>query len=344
VSDPALWYRGLAFLTGFGHVAVLIFFLLSGWLVGGSLLNKLDRPQILTSYAIDRLTRMWIVLVPAFVLTLVLATLSNAVEPDHFSFAPQNEFSGAAFLGNLVGMQGMAVPRFGGNFSLWSLANEMWYYALFPLLLLYFSARTRLARVGSLLVSALIASQLLVDITLYFLLWMLGVVFSRIRIVLPRPMRWALVLALVAVVVYCRLEGSIGTLIVETFPEDLLISLIFLCVLSSLQYPADRTRPGNRLALLVAKLAPFSFTLYVVHYPILLTIKQFLRPHGIGHLSARDPSSLIVYGALFLAIVIFAYLFHLPFEAQTHRLRGFVKQLVLKPGANRYSGAGIQDS
>lgn len=331
VSDPTLWYQGLAFLTGFGHSAVLIFFLLSGWLVGGSLLNKLDRPQILASYAIDRLTRMWIVLIPAFVLTLVLATLGKSIEPEHFSFAPDNEFSALSFLGNLFGLQGMAVPRFGGNFSLWSLANEMWYYALFPLLLLYFSARSWFARVASLLASALIASQLLVDITLYFLLWLLGVVFSRIRIEMPRPVRRTLILVLVAVVVYCRLEGSIGTLIVATFPEDLLISLLFLCVLSSLQYPADRTRPENRLALLVAKLAPFSFTLYVIHYPILLAVKQFLRLHGIGPLSTHNPASLLVYATLFLAIVGFAWLFHLPFEAQTHRLRAFLKRLLLKP-------------
>jgi peptidoglycan/LPS O-acetylase OafA/YrhL len=331
LAEPTLWYQGLAFLTGFGHVAVLIFFLLSGWLVGGSLLNKLARPQILAAYAIDRLTRMWIVLVPAFILTLVLAALGNAIEPDHVSFAPDKEFSAASFLGNLFGMQGMAVPRFGGNFSLWSLANEMWYYALFPLLLLYFCARSLFGRVASLLVSALVASQLLVDITLYFLLWLLGVVFSRIRIELPRPMRWALILVLVAVVVVCRLEGSIGTLIVATFPEDLLISLLFLCLLSSLQFPADRTRPGNRLALLVAKLAPFSFTLYVVHYPILLTIKQIFRSHGVEHLSTHDPRSLIVYGAMFLAIVTFAWLFHLPFEAQTYRVRAFLKRLLLKP-------------
>jgi peptidoglycan/LPS O-acetylase OafA/YrhL len=62
----ALWYQVLAFFTGFAHQAVLVFFLISGWLVGGSLLNKLGQPDALLSYAIDRITRLWTVLMPTF--------------------------------------------------------------------------------------------------------------------------------------------------------------------------------------------------------------------------------------------------------------------------------------
>jgi peptidoglycan/LPS O-acetylase OafA/YrhL len=39
ISDPPLWFQGFAFITGFAHQAVLVFFIISGWLVGGSLLN-----------------------------------------------------------------------------------------------------------------------------------------------------------------------------------------------------------------------------------------------------------------------------------------------------------------
>ncbi|MDO8306586.1 acyltransferase family protein, partial [Herminiimonas sp.] len=146
VPDPALWYQALAFFTGFAHQAVVIFFLLSGWLVGGSLLNRLGQPDIMLPYAIDRITRLWIVLVPAFVLTLLLAILMDLVDPRRFDFASDNPWSVAAFAGNLFGLQDMAVPRFGGNFALWSLANETWYYIVFPLLLLPFTKASGLAR------------------------------------------------------------------------------------------------------------------------------------------------------------------------------------------------------
>lgn len=331
VADPSLWYQGLAFFTGFSHIAVVIFFLLSGWLVGGSLLNKLGEPNCMMSYAIDRLTRMWIVLVPAFVLTLAIGTITQTVDPGRISYAPDNEYSWSTFWGNLFGLQGMAVPRFGGNFSLWSLSNEMWYYALFPLLLLPVIGQRGITKVAGLAACAVIGYLLLFDLMLYFLIWLLGVLFSRIRIELGRAARLLLIIVILGLAVHFRLSGSIGTLVAATFAEDLLFSVLFLCLLSSLQFPADRARIGNRLAKLAGLLAPFSFTLYVIHYPLIYLAEFLHDPIGTQTLSTSDPASLLVYGALFVAIVVFAYLFHLPFEAHTYRLRRFVKRMVLAP-------------
>jgi peptidoglycan/LPS O-acetylase OafA/YrhL len=340
VADPSLWYQALAFFTGFSHIAVVIFFLLSGWLVGGSLLNKLGDPNCMMSYAIDRITRMWIVLVPAFVLTLVIGTITQTVDPGQVSYAPDNEYSWSTFWGNLFGLQGMAVPRFGANFSLWSLSNEMWYYTLFPLLLLPVVAQRISTKAIGVAACALIAYQLLFDLMLYFLIWLLGVLFSRIRIEASRPVRFLLIAVIVGLAVHFRLSGSIGTLVAATFAEDLLFSVLFLCLLSSLQFPANRERIGNRLANLAGLLAPFSFTLYVIHYPLIYLAKSLYAPIETATLPTNDPASLLVYGTLFAAIVGFAYLFHLPFEAHTHRLRRFVKRMLLAPAPGPYSSQG----
>jgi len=329
LPDPTLWYQALAFITGFSHMAVMVFFVLSGWLVGGSLLNKLGEPQLLASYAIDRITRLWIVLIPTFVLTIALGTLAGTVALDRVSFTPDDEYSVTAFLGNLFGLQGMAVPRFGINYSLWSLSNETWYYVLFPLLLLPFIGKSKVAKVTGLVASAAIAYLLVDDVLLYFLIWLLGAAFSRIQIELSRVMHIMLLIGIVSYAVYYRLGGTFDDPLPRTFAEDLLFSVLFACWLSSLQYPANSESFGNRMAILVGYLAPFSFTLYAVHYPVLHTIKRLDGPLGIRQLSPSDPSSLLVYGALFVGIVAFAYLFHLPFEAQTYSLRRFFKRLVL---------------
>ena len=73
VADPPLWFQGLAFVSGFAHQAVLVFFVISGWLVGGSLLNRLGERHAIVNYTIDRATRLWTVLVPTFLLTLLIA-------------------------------------------------------------------------------------------------------------------------------------------------------------------------------------------------------------------------------------------------------------------------------
>jgi peptidoglycan/LPS O-acetylase OafA/YrhL len=135
LEQPAQWYQGLAFFTGFAHQAVVVFFLISGWLVGGSLLNKRTEPDAIKLYAIDRITRLWTVLIPTFLLILALGILTGDIDPRRVDFSPDNPYSVTALAGNLAALQTVSVPQFGGNYPLWSLANEGWYYLLFPLLL-----------------------------------------------------------------------------------------------------------------------------------------------------------------------------------------------------------------
>ncbi len=335
VPDPALWYQALAFFTGFAHQAVVLFFVLSGYLVGGSLLNRLGRPRALADYAVDRLTRMWIVLVPAFVLTLAIGVLTGEADPARGSADPAGEYSAATFAGNLLGLQGMAVPRFGGNYSLWSLANEMWYYALFPLVLLPFSGRARAVRYGAALAAVLVASQLLFQIVLYFVIWLLGAAFSRVRVDAAAPVRLALLALLAALSVVFRLAGSNDILVPASFGQDFLLSLVFLAWLATQQRPARHDRAGTRLACaLGGALAPFSFTLYVVHFPLLDLLRHRV-PQAAAGLSAGRPGDLLVFAALLGAIVFLSWLFHLPFEAQTLRLRRVLKDALFGQARRR---------
>lgn len=62
---------------GLGGSAVIIFFFLSGYLVGGKIIKSLIKRELnFATYIFDRLTRLWIVLVPALLLTFVLNTFN----------------------------------------------------------------------------------------------------------------------------------------------------------------------------------------------------------------------------------------------------------------------------
>ncbi len=328
LPDPTLWYQALAFFTGFAHQAVVVFFLLSGWLVGGSMLNKLREPGIMMSYAIDRVTRLWVVLIPAFLLTLMLAASGEAVDPRQFSFSRDNEYSLTAYIGNLFGLQDLAVPRYGGNFALWSLTNETWYYLLFPLGVLAWCGKSLVSRMAAGTTLAVLLSLLGIGIALYFLVWLLGVAFSRVRIDASRSWRLAFAGILAALSVWFRLTGSNDILVMESFLQDWIFSIAFLLVLCSLQYRYDPARPGVRLVRRAgAALAGFSFTLYVVHVPLLRALREHLAPlrHG-GRLAPDHLGDFAIYAGMLVAIILMAYLFHLPFEAQTHRLRRAIKR------------------
>src|SRR3954454_16267048 len=63
------------FLTGFPHQAVIVFFVISGFLVGGNVIAKARRPEpFLAKYLVDRVTRIYLVLIPVILLGWCLDT------------------------------------------------------------------------------------------------------------------------------------------------------------------------------------------------------------------------------------------------------------------------------
>ena len=333
IADPTAGYQLLAFFTGFAHQAVVIFFLLSGWLVGGSLMNKLDQPHALLAYCIDRISRLWIVLVPAFAASLLIGLFVGELAPWRAGAALPEAYTPLTFIGNMVGLQDLAVPRYGGNFALWSLTYETWYYAMFPLAVLMFARPGAFAKAGSAIALAVIAWHLNAAILLYFTLWLMGAGFSRIHIHAGRPLKWGFATLFVLVAVWFRINGSNNILTEESYLQDLLYGLMFLVLLCSLQ---TRVAPGDALTIRLGRIghffAEFSFSLYVIHVPLIFLLRHVnQRQFGISTLDPGSLSDFGVYVSLVVLIVLLSWLFHLPFEAQTYRVRRRLKGWLVPP-------------
>ncbi len=324
LEDPALWYQALAFFTGFAHQAVVVFFLISGWLVGGSFLNKRGQRGAIRLYAIDRITRLWTVLIPTFALILAFGIVTGTLDARSVDLTPANDHSALAFAGNLVGLQTILVPNFGANFPLWSLANETWYYVMFPLLVVSFVGRRRVAAAAALI---LLTVLLPFEMVLYFSIWLLGAAFSRVRFVCGNLVRMALLAVLAVLSVYFRLTGSNGDLVVASYFQDLLLSVVFLVFLSStIAKPVADHRWLAPLRRCASTLSNFSFTLYVVHVPV-LGMLSWIGLHLFGRSELRPDrlADLGIYLAMLGVVTVFAYGFYLLFEARTYQIRWRVK-------------------
>lgn len=335
LEDPSLAYMGLAFITGFAHQAVVVFFLISGWLVGGSLMNRLGKPQALAHYAIDRFTRLWTVLLPTLLLSLGVGLVIGAAAPGPIDFNPGNEFSAAALAGNLLGLQTVTVPEFGGNYPLWSLAHETWYYIQFPLLLLVIAGGGVLRRAAAAAALILLLATLRDMISLYFTVWLLGAAFSRIRIDCGKAFQALLLVVTVALFVYYRLRGSNDDLVPASFVQDIICSIPFLLLLASFQQAVDTTAPAyvrtNRVAVFFSE---FSFSLYVVHVPVIYLMRHLGQQFfGRGQLDPNAATDFLWYVVLLCALVLAAYMFYLLFERHTIRIRNALKNLLLSPRA-----------
>jgi peptidoglycan/LPS O-acetylase OafA/YrhL len=263
---------------------------------------------------------------------VLVAIVAGGVDPAQADFAPSNEYSLASWVGNLLGLQTVLVPNFGGNYALWSLANETWYYVLFPLLLLAVIGRTvpqQLAAVGAVAVIGLLLPW---AITLYFVLWLLGAAFSRVRIESSTAQQVALVMLGAGISVYYRLNGSNDDLAPVSFVQDLVCSVPLLLLLSSLQRKIDRASQPLRVTGRVARLfSEFSFTLYVSHVPIIVFLRYAARTVlGRDQLAVSQPLDLLAYFGVATLVVGAAYVSYLLFESQTYRVRRMVKQVFLQ--------------
>src|SRR5882757_10976055 len=138
-----------------GEEAVIVFFVLSGYLVGGSVIRSVKNGTwSWKSYLLKRITRLWVVLIPALILGISLDLLGMHLfgSPTSIYAAPSTtlvphdlaeRLSWKVFLANAVFLQGILSPTAGTNNSLWSLAYEWWYYLQFPLLILVFRKTTQ---------------------------------------------------------------------------------------------------------------------------------------------------------------------------------------------------------
>ena len=196
-----LFGKAFYFMTGFGHSAVMIFFVMSGFLVGGKVLQRLSQGTFSwQKYAVDRSSRLYAVYVVALLLGGALdyigfhhfnqfglydESFSGRIPVVNFNF--HQNLSPSVFGLNLIMCQTILGPVFGSNGPLWSLANESWYYLAGPLLfaLLYLRGwRTATLSLGAL---AVLFWFLPGDILVYILVWLMGagLYFLNLRRFLP---------------------------------------------------------------------------------------------------------------------------------------------------------------
>jgi peptidoglycan/LPS O-acetylase OafA/YrhL len=103
-----------------GSESVIIFFVMSGYLVGGSAVEKFKLNTFdLKKYFVDRLTRLYTPVIPAMILAGLIKLIFN-----------KNNNSLFDFIGDIFGLQGVLVDTYAGNGPLWSLGYEIWFYVL----------------------------------------------------------------------------------------------------------------------------------------------------------------------------------------------------------------------
>jgi peptidoglycan/LPS O-acetylase OafA/YrhL len=326
-----LFGKAFYFITGFGHSAVMIFFVMSGFLVGGKVLERLSQGTYSwQKYAVDRSSRLYAVYVLALLLGGALDYLgfhhfnqfglyddsfSGRIPVVNFNF--HQNLSPSVFGLNLVMCQTILGPVFGSNGPLWSLANESWYYLAGPFLFALFFTRSRWRLLPAVVALVLLVWFLPASILIYFLVWLLGAALYFVNCRALVPLWVSLILFAVSFSVARLQYLSIPYL------ADFLIGVSFALVINSAARGSSRL-PGHDLN---RKAADFSYSVYLCHFPFLVFVLSALyEATGFG---LREPRTVWSAG-LFLIILVLAYGWcygvSLLTERQTPRIREWLKR------------------
>ena len=168
-SNQRLLIQDILPWSSFGHSSVIVFFVLSGFVI--AYITDTREKQFAT-YAASRISRIYSVAVPAVLLTIGLDAIGRGLYPELYGY-PFDQFllRSAASLLLLNEVWFVSITSF-SNVPYWSICYEMWYYVGFGLLMF-------LPRRPALIATALLACLLGPKIVLLAPIWGLGVLLYR---------------------------------------------------------------------------------------------------------------------------------------------------------------------
>ena len=283
-SHPRVTYLLYA-LTSAGREAVVIFFVLSGFLISGSVFRALEQGRwSWKEYLTHRMVRLWLVLLPALGLCAVwdvarLALTGAAHGAGGLGAAMAADgLTLKNFFGNIFFLQSIRVPTFGSDRVLWSLAFEFWYYMLFPLGLLALrrgtTSRMRLLYGAGFVLAAVIAGRAALGL---FPVWLCGTALTMLKPPnVGRVVRWVALLVFAPCPFVLAMTPWTSRIVKMDYVLGLLTTA-FLWVMLSGRRRVNEDTPVVRVS---RSLAGSSYSLYLVHYPLLAFVAAAIGANG----------------------------------------------------------------
>jgi peptidoglycan/LPS O-acetylase OafA/YrhL len=327
-----------------GHAAVIVFFILSGYVISYIAATREKTP---VAYWSSRLSRFYSLAIPAVLLCPLLDMAGEALAPKFYVDATTHSFAWLRVVTSLLYLNEIwtiSIMSF-SNVPYWSLCYEMWYYVLFAIITFTRGKARVLLFAGTVV---FLGPKILVLAPL----WMLGVALHRWQALgrLPEWQNWLLFLASwPAYFVFHHFDlteyGSqlLRSLIGDKwhttaafskfFITDYLLALIIAANFVGFRGIAHRFATPLLLAEKPIRwLAGYTFSLYILHQPLL----QFFAALFNG-----DPSGILFYCEVMGATVLTIGVIGAFTEHKRHHLKTMLAKALTSLMASRWWRHGV---
>lgn len=323
------WLNGL---SGFGNDAVMVFFVLSGYVIAYVTDKKENNYKV---YFLARFARLWSVVVPALVLTVTLDYIGSRIDYSVYAgwwFRPDDPFW--RILANLffVNELWFASIRPFSNGPFWSIGYEFWYYVAFAALIF---GRSKWRWVLFVLCAVVMGPKIL----LLMPIWLIGVLtYEKSKnLQSSSVLGWLLILGSIAgYVAYRHFEINkyllsetalvlgpdivkdlvwsgdfignhvVGILVAAQFIGIIMVSRQLDSVLRILEKP-------------IRFLASYTFSIYLLHYPLL---------HFFAAITENDPSNPFHQAFILIGTITCIFLVGTFTERKKASVRKFLEQSI----------------
>lgn len=340
VDHPGPTFKLFWLVTVLQREAVVIFFVLSGFLVGGTTLRALQAGRFDgIKYLVARFSRIYVVFAPSIIVTWVIFVVggkflhdfgSDTVHPLFSESSPDMGGAQSAAC-HIICLQGLICDAWSENPALWSLGYEWALYLVAPALLSLAvpKAPIRLRLSGLAILTLAIAALYFGTREWLFWLfaWFAGVLAAQLQRWFEIP-RW-IGLAGVLIGMFCMVVSRVK--LVDSAYTDSGIAIGITVALTS------RALLGWSLApIFFKRAASFSYSLYAIHLP--LVFLSLAMAQNLGFSARRvlpGPMAFTEFGLCVIVSVAFAYVFSIFTEHRTERLRMWILARFARGGDNK---------
>jgi peptidoglycan/LPS O-acetylase OafA/YrhL len=317
--------------SNYGHSSVIVFFVLSGFVIAYVTAEKENTP---IEYFSSRMARVYSVVIPAVILTLILDYIGRRSIPDVYSSYPFDQFPIRILASTLFCNEiwFISITSF-SNVPFWSICYEVWYYICFGLLLF-------LPRPWAYLSVAFLALIVGPKIILLAPIWGLGVLLYRWHRLksISKANSWFMFFGgALGIVLFHWLNipeevaGSFKLAVGDELYRNLTFSKFFLSdyilgplvfihfvgarnVISSLSPLLYFERP-------IRFCASYTFSLYLLHQPLFLFWGSVLKGDPSDHIAWMITTVLVVSSVLLVGFFT---------ENRRYLLKRFIKYILLQ--------------